>query len=100
MRKLNAGPPPRWLRLWMIWATRAGDGWLWAGAGIAVGRSSAATDGGPHWEAGAASAAGWDRRIPGLEKRLACPPSALRDRTPRWRIFCLPTASRFPPAIP
>ena len=21
--------PPRWVRLWMLWATRLGDGWLW-----------------------------------------------------------------------
>jgi undecaprenyl-diphosphatase len=26
--------PPRWLRLWMLWATRLGDGWLWAGLGL------------------------------------------------------------------
>ena len=21
--------PPRWVRLWMLWATRLGDGWVW-----------------------------------------------------------------------
>ena len=26
--------PPRWLRLWMLWATRLGDGWLWVGLGL------------------------------------------------------------------
>lgn len=31
--------PPRWFRLWMIGASRLGDGWLWplAGAGLAAG---------------------------------------------------------------
>jgi undecaprenyl-diphosphatase len=24
-----AWSPPRWVRLWMLWATRLGDGWLW-----------------------------------------------------------------------
>lgn len=36
MRKVNRWTPPLWLRLWMIWATRAGDGWLWAAIGVAV----------------------------------------------------------------
>ncbi len=26
--------PPRWLRMWVLWATRLGDGWLWAGLGL------------------------------------------------------------------
>lgn len=29
MRKVNNWPAPRWVRLWAIAATRAGDGWLW-----------------------------------------------------------------------
>ena len=28
--------PPRWIRLWMLWATRLGDGWLWLAAGLAL----------------------------------------------------------------
>src|SRR5690242_21087279 len=28
--------PPRWVRLWMLAATRAGDGWLWYALGILV----------------------------------------------------------------
>jgi undecaprenyl-diphosphatase len=27
--RVVAWRPPRWVRLWMLWATRAGDGWLW-----------------------------------------------------------------------
>ncbi|HBY61593.1 MAG TPA: phosphatase PAP2 family protein, partial [Solibacterales bacterium] len=29
MRRVNRWPAPRWIRLWMICATRGGDGWLW-----------------------------------------------------------------------
>jgi len=29
MRRLNRWAAPRWIRQWMIIATRAGDGWLW-----------------------------------------------------------------------
>ena len=33
MRRVNRWKPPRWIRLWMILATRAGDGWLWYALG-------------------------------------------------------------------
>ena len=36
MRKVNKWPAPRWIRLWAIAATRAGDGWLWYLTGLAV----------------------------------------------------------------
>jgi len=36
MRKVNKWPAPKWVRLWAIAATRAGDGWLWYLAGLAV----------------------------------------------------------------
>jgi len=29
MRKVNRWSAPRWVRAWMICATRGGDGWLW-----------------------------------------------------------------------
>ncbi len=29
MRRVHRWPAPRWIRLWMICATRGGDGWLW-----------------------------------------------------------------------
>src|SRR5690242_5074192 len=29
MRRMNRWRAPRWIRLWMIFATRMGDGWLW-----------------------------------------------------------------------
>jgi undecaprenyl-diphosphatase len=42
MRRVNRWMPPRWMRLWMVAATRGGDGWLWYAVGLAVG-----LDGGP-----------------------------------------------------
>ena len=36
MLRLNRWRAPRWVRWWMLGATRAGDGWLWGAIGIAV----------------------------------------------------------------
>lgn len=36
MRKVNKWPAPKWVRLWAIAATRAGDGWIWYLTGLAV----------------------------------------------------------------
>jgi len=36
MRRLNRWRPPRWIRVWMLAASRAGDGWLWWCCGLAV----------------------------------------------------------------
>jgi undecaprenyl-diphosphatase len=36
MQRLNHWRPPRWMRLWMIAATRGGDGWLWYAMGLIV----------------------------------------------------------------
>jgi undecaprenyl-diphosphatase len=36
MRRANNWPAPQWVRLWMIAATRGGDGWLWYALGAAV----------------------------------------------------------------
>ncbi len=33
MRRVNRWRAPRWIRYWMIAATRMGDGWLWYGLG-------------------------------------------------------------------
>lgn len=37
---------PRWFRLWMLWATRLGDGWIWLFTGLAL-----MAKGGPCWRA-------------------------------------------------
>jgi undecaprenyl-diphosphatase len=36
MRRVQRWRPPRWVRWWMIAATRGGDGWLWYGQGAAI----------------------------------------------------------------
>ena len=36
MRYLNRWPAPRWIRVWMICATRGGDGWLWYAMGLVL----------------------------------------------------------------
>ena len=36
MRRVNRWPAPKWIRLWAIAATRAGDGWLWYLVGLAL----------------------------------------------------------------
>jgi len=36
MRRVNGWRAPRWLQLWMICATRGGDGWLWYGIAAVV----------------------------------------------------------------
>ena len=36
MQRLNRWTPPRWMRLWMVAATRGGDGWLWYAVGVVV----------------------------------------------------------------
>ena len=36
MRRMNRWRAPRWIRLWMICATRGGDGWFWYALGLAV----------------------------------------------------------------
>jgi undecaprenyl-diphosphatase len=36
MRRVHRWRPPRWLRIWMIAATRLGDGWIWYSVGIAL----------------------------------------------------------------
>lgn len=36
MRRVNNWPAPKWVRIWMVYATRAGDGWLWCMVGVAV----------------------------------------------------------------
>ena len=36
MRKVNNWAAPKWIRVWAIAATRAGDGWLWYLCGLSV----------------------------------------------------------------
>ena len=36
MRRVNGWKPPRWMQLWMVAATRGGDGWLWYPMGVVI----------------------------------------------------------------
>jgi undecaprenyl-diphosphatase len=36
MRRVNRWRAPRWIRVWMICATRGGDGWLWYAMGLII----------------------------------------------------------------
>jgi undecaprenyl-diphosphatase len=36
MHRIHRWPAPRWVRIWMLAATRAGDGWLWYAMGLVV----------------------------------------------------------------
>ncbi len=36
MRRLNRWRAPRWVRVWMLCATRGGDGWLWYAMGLVI----------------------------------------------------------------
>lgn len=36
MRRVNGWKPPRWIQLWMVAATRGGDGWLWYAMGVVI----------------------------------------------------------------
>ncbi len=69
MRKVNRWTPWKWLRIWMLGATRAGDGWLWYGTGLGV----LLFGGAERWRAIAAAAAAAAAAIAVFEvlKRLA-----------------------------
>jgi undecaprenyl-diphosphatase len=54
-RRMRGWTPPRWVRLWMLWATTLGNGWLWLSVAFAF------LEGGGRWRrvlAAAALAAG------------------------------------------
>src|ERR1017187_8035706 len=36
MRRVNQWPAPRWIRVWMLCATRGGDGWFWYALGLMI----------------------------------------------------------------
>ncbi len=36
MHRVNRWSAPRWIRVWMLCATRGGDGWLWYAMGLVI----------------------------------------------------------------
>ena len=95
MRKVHRWRPPRWIRLWMIWSTRGGDGWFWALCGIAVLASHAAARYDALIAASLSAAAGillfrTLKRAVGRKRPCAIEPHC-------WVTLLPPTASRFRP---
>lgn len=94
MRRVNRWRAPRWIRLWMVCATRGGDGWLWYAMGIALmifggaqGRLAVA-------EAGLAAGVGvglfiWLKRITGRKRPCALEPHC-------WSTLLPPDQFSFP----
>lgn len=72
MRRVNRWRAPRWVRWWMLLATRAGDGWLWGAIGIALLCSSDAMRFRAFEAAGAAVAAGI-ASFHGIKRRVCRP---------------------------
>jgi undecaprenyl-diphosphatase len=63
--------PPRWFRIWMRWASRLADGWLWLGLAALL-----AAGGDPSWRAmatGAAAAAVTNVLLVFLKRRFRRP---------------------------
>ena len=58
--------PPRWVRLWMLWATRLGDGWIWLATGALL---LAGGNSGHRVLAAAALAAGFANAVQVVLKR-------------------------------
>jgi undecaprenyl-diphosphatase len=94
MRRINNWRAPRWVRLWMICATRGGDGWLWYAMGVVI-----LFFGGPNrWDslltAGVSSAAGVGVFL--YLKRKACRkrPCAIADHC--WATLLPPDQFSFP----
>ena len=79
MRRVNRWRAPRWIRLWMMCATRGGDGWLWytLAADAAALRRRAALPGGGRRGAGGGLGI---THFPQIEEGHR-PQAALRHRT-------------------
>jgi hypothetical protein len=75
MLRVNRWPAPRWIRVWMLCATRGGDGWLWYGMALII------------------ALFGGDQRLPAIGARARLN----RIAGPRC---CRPTSFPSPRAIP
>src|SRR5579875_2155422 len=94
MRRVNRWRAPRWLRLWMLAATRGGDGWLWYLLALFV----ALFGGAERFQAlaAAAIAAGL-----GIGLFLKIKRACRRKRPCAWeRRCCRPTSLPFPRSTP
>jgi undecaprenyl-diphosphatase len=94
MRRVHRWMPPRWVRVWMVLATRAGDGWLWAGLGLLI-----LVAGGPgHWIATGSGALAAASSIAVFEclKRLAARRRPCDIEPHCWAILLPPDRFSFP----
>jgi hypothetical protein len=84
MRRVNGWTPPQWMRLWMLAATRGGDGWLWyAMALVVVLAGGLYCFSGSSGLAGASGPASWRRTAgPRCFRRISFPS---RQATPLLR---------------
>ena len=94
MRRVNGWNAPKWVRIWVICATRGGDGWLWYAMGLAIllfgGEERFAAAG----AAGAASGIGivvflWLKRLTGRRRPCQIQPH-------RWAKLLPPDQFSFP----
>jgi undecaprenyl-diphosphatase len=66
--RVLAWRPPRWVRLWMLWASRLGDGWLWLVTALLL--AAAGPEGRPVLARGALSAGGANLLLVLLKRRV------------------------------
>src|SRR5258707_13046861 len=98
MRRLNRWRAPRWIRYWMLAATRLGDGWIWYSTAILL-----LLFGGPQRFAAVSSAA--LAAIVGVIvfkalKRLSQRPPPCRIDPPCWSKVLTPAKFSFPSGPP
>ncbi len=92
--RLLLAPLPRWLRAWMLLATRAGDGWLWLAVALAL--ATGADHGLPVLATGALAAGLSSVLLVALKRRFRRPRpcealegllAACGVEPPRWGAF-------------
>jgi len=94
MRRVHRWRAPRWIRLWMICATRGGDGWLWYALGTTLIAAAGREGVEAVMEATVAAAAGialflWLKRMAGRRRPCALEPHC-------WSTLLPPDQFSFP----
>ena len=94
MRRFNSWRAPRWIRFWMLTATRMGDGWVWYSLGVLL-----LTFGGSRRYAAfgaAGSAAIFGILVFKVLKRLSHRPRPCQYQTHCWATVLPPDQFSFP----
>jgi undecaprenyl-diphosphatase len=94
MRRLNSWRAPRWIRYWMLSATRMGDGWLWYSLGAILVAFGGARGYVAVGSAGAAAIFGI--LVFKLLKRLSHRPRPCQYQTHCWATVLPPDQFSFP----